>query len=131
MTTRAPDDINGGLPRNHLQACLLLLIGQGDTHGYELLEQVGDLGWHNVDPGGLYRTLRRLARDGLVESWWEPSRSGPERRTYRLTEEGADWLHAWAGTLQQTRYLLDRYLSRYQEVTGEPIASEDRAATVR
>lgn len=107
------DEPKGGLPRNYLQACLLLLIGEAPSHGYDLLEQISLLGLRHVDPGGLYRSLRRLEQDGLVESWWEHSSAGPARRTYRLTSDGYDWLHAWAGSLRETHRHLSLYLSRY------------------
>lgn len=108
------DDAPGGLPRNYLRPCLLLLLAEGASHGYELLEQVSVLGMQKADPGGLYRTLRAMEQEDLVRSWWEHSQSGPARRTYDLTEEGRDWLHAWAGSLREVHRLLGRYLTRYE-----------------
>lgn len=42
--------------------------------------------------GSVYPILERLERAGWVESEWEddPSRSGPRRRLYRLTADGAE-----------------------------------------
>ena len=37
--------------------------------------------------------------------------------TYRLTEEGLDWLHAWAGALRETRRILDVFLEDYEKLT--------------
>ena len=91
------DEPQGGLPRNYLRASLLLLIAETPAHGYDLLDQIAQLGLRNVDPGGLYRALRVMEQDGLVASWWEHSSAGPARRSYRLTDEGVEWLHAWAG----------------------------------
>jgi PadR family transcriptional regulator, regulatory protein PadR len=110
------DEAQGGLPRNYLRASLLLLIAETPAHGYDLLEQIGHLGLRNVDPGGLYRALRVMEKDGLVESWWEHSSAGPARRSYRLTEEGVDWLHAWAGALREGRRYLTTYLDRYDRI---------------
>lgn len=103
-----------GLPRNVLRPFLLLLLAEGTGHGYELLQQVQDLGLGRVDPGGVYRCLRAMDEEGLVRSHWEPSTSGPARRTYELTPEGLDWLHALSGSLAETNRLLARYLRRYQ-----------------
>ena len=110
------DEAQGGLPRNYLRASLLLLIAETPAHGYDLLEQIGHLGLRNVDPGGLYRALRVMEKDGLVESWWEHSSAGPARRSYRLTDEGIDWLHAWAGALREGRRYLTAYLDRYDRI---------------
>ena len=79
---RSSEDVPSGLPRNYLRPCLLLLLAEGTSHGYELLDQVGALGLDRVDPGGLYRCLRSMEQEGLVRSEWAPSAAGPARRTY-------------------------------------------------
>lgn len=117
------DEVAGGLPRNYLRPCLLLLISEQPSHGYDLMERLEHLGLGTTDPGGLYRALRAMERDGLVLSHWEMSSTGPARRTYTLTEEGLDWLHAWAGALRESRRLLARFLERYEKmVATEPVA---------
>jgi PadR family transcriptional regulator PadR len=112
------EEPQGGLPRNYLRASLLLLIAESPAHGYDLLEQIGELGLRNVDPGGLYRALRVMEQDGLVASWWEHSSAGPARRSYRLTDEGVEWLHAWAGALREGRRFLTAYLGRYDAISA-------------
>src|SRR5689334_7369049 len=92
------DDLQGLLPRNFLRPCLLLLIREQPSHGYDLLVRLDRLGFRRVDPGRLYRTLRAMEHERLVESSWELSVAGPSRRTYELSEDGEDWLHAWAGS---------------------------------
>jgi PadR family transcriptional regulator, regulatory protein PadR len=118
-TRTSTEEPQGGLPRNYLRASLLLLIAETPAHGYDLLEQIAQLGLRNVDPGGLYRALRVMEQDGLVASWWEHSTAGPARRSYRLTEEGVEWLHAWAGALREGRRYLSAYLSRYDRIVDD------------
>ncbi len=120
---RTAEEPQGGLPRNYLRACLLLLICEEPAHGYDLHEQISQVGLGNVDPGALYRALRVMENDGLVESWWEHSSAGPARRTYRLTDEGVDWLHAWAGALRESHRYLSLYLQRYDRA-AERIATQ-------
>ena len=106
MDTEADDgagNLPRGLPRNFLRPCLLLLIAEQPSHGYDLLERLGEIGYQRAEPGGLYRTLRLLEQEGLITSNWGDSDVGPRRRTYRLTDEGMDWLHAWAGSMRYTR----------------------------
>jgi len=129
MTTSSTEEPQGGLPRNYLRATLLLLIGEAPAHGYDLLEQVAQLGLGKVDPGGLYRALRVMERDGLVSSSWEHSSAGPARRTYNLLPDGTDWLHAWAGALRESHRYLSIYLSRYDRIIARqpesgPIGTE-------
>ncbi len=107
----------GGLPRNYLRACIVLLLNEQPSHGYDLIDGLGALGLHSADPGGLYRALRAMEQEDLVTSWWEESLSGPARRSYSLTDEGRDWLHAWAGTLGEVRRNLGVYLDRYAATT--------------
>ncbi|MDQ3714966.1 MAG: PadR family transcriptional regulator [Actinomycetota bacterium] len=102
-----------GLPRNYLRPCLLLLVAEGTSHGYDLLDGVRALGLGRVDPGGLYRCLRAMDEEGLVRSNWEPSSRGPARRTYILTEEGRDWLSAMAATLAEAHRALNVFHRRY------------------
>lgn len=113
------DDAPGALPRNYLRPCLLLLLVESPSHGYDLLEQLGRLGLERVDTGGLYRTLRMMEQERLVRSWWEQSQHGPARRTYSLTEEGLDWLHAWASALRDVHRFLGQYLARYDLFANE------------
>ena len=110
----AAPDVPSGLPRSYLRPVLLLLLAEGAAHGYDLLEQINALGLDRTDPGGVYRGLRAMEREGLVHSWWEASPSGPARRTYELTDEGRDWLHVWAGSLAEVHRTLGHYLVRYE-----------------
>ncbi len=118
MSTIPFDDVRVGLPRNFIRSCLMLLIAERPSHGYDLMERLADLGLPHPDPGSLYRTLRGLEKDRLVASTWVDSASGPPRRTYRLTEEGWDWLHALAGAHAETRRILEGFLERYENLTA-------------
>lgn len=115
MTARVEDG-GVGLPRNYLRPCLLLLLAEGTSHGYELLEQVTALGLVRVDAGGLYRCLRAMDEEGLVRSAWEPSTAGPARRTYQLSDEGREWLHVVAGSLADVARTLGAFRRRYDDV---------------
>jgi poly-beta-hydroxybutyrate-responsive repressor len=103
----------GSLPRAWLRPCLLLLLAEEHTHGYELLERLDVLGLDRIDAAGLYRALRAMEQEGLVRSSWEPSSSGPARRTYALTSDGHEWLHVAAGALHLVEESLGRYRERY------------------
>jgi poly-beta-hydroxybutyrate-responsive repressor len=104
------------LPRAYLRPCLLLLLSEGGSHGYDLLDQVRSIGLVGADAGGVYRTLRGMERDGLVTSWWEPSQSGPARRTYALTDAGGQSLAESMSGFAGTQRLLSSILERYDRV---------------
>jgi poly-beta-hydroxybutyrate-responsive repressor len=113
------------LPKNFLRPCLLLLLREHPAHGYELLERLKPLGFDGDDPGGLYRVLRALEREGLVRSAWQASSTGPDRRIYEITRRGMEDLHRRAKAIAAARNTLDIFLSRYEEfvalsATGQP-----------
>jgi PadR family transcriptional regulator PadR len=103
------------LPKNFLRPCLLLLLREQPAHGYELLERLRAFGFRGADPGGLYRTLRKLEDEGLVRSAWHQSDAGPQRRIYELSRAGMEELHRKAKALAEASRTLDAFLSRYQE----------------
>ena len=101
-----------GQPRNWLQPFLLLSLEQWQSHGYELIRRLSIFGFEAVDPGSVYRTLRHLERDGLVESDWDTT-VGPARRRYSVTDAGRIYLEGWAGTLRVYQYMLDQFFDTY------------------
>ncbi len=108
------------LPKNFLRPCLLLLLREQPAHGYELLERLRAFGFEGSDPGGLYRSLRKLEDEGFVRSAWERSSFGPARRIYEITRAGMEELHRWAKGLAEARGTLDTFLSRYEEFVALP-----------
>ena len=109
------------VPRNYLHACLLLLIAESPAHGYDLLERLDGLGLSTVDSAAVYRALRTLNREGLLESWWEASGPGPVRRRYRLSDAGAASLAAWAGTVSDSACSLNSFLRRVRRLPDTPL----------
>ncbi|MDQ2701300.1 MAG: PadR family transcriptional regulator [Pseudomonadota bacterium] len=81
-------------------------------YGYQIakrLEQVGQ-GVLAGKQSALYPVLRNLEGAGLLESFVEPSDSGPPRRYYRITALGRDVLAAWAEAWRATRDSVDSVL---------------------
>jgi PadR family transcriptional regulator PadR len=109
-----------GVPRGYLRACVLLLVAESPTHGYELLDRLRELGYAKRDPGALYRSLRGLEEDGLLESWWEPAASGPARRRYRATPAGRGCLEDMAEALAERNQQLSAYLQRHRDLDRRP-----------
>ena len=117
---------SGGLPKNFLQPCLLLLVLEQPGYGYDLVARLKPLGI-NDDAASVYRALRLLEHDGAVTSSWRTSETGPARRVYRLTDAGEAVLRQWVSALEDTSISLARWLDRYALATarsrvGEPTA---------
>jgi PadR family transcriptional regulator PadR len=108
---------SGGLPKNFLQPCLLLLVLEQPGYGYDLVGRLKPLGI-NDDAASVYRALRLLEHDGSVTSAWRTSETGPARRVYRRTESGEAMLRQWVVALEDTSISLARWLDRYALVTS-------------
>lgn len=94
---RNPEDI---LPLKPKPFFLLLVLEQeGPLHGYAIKKAVHDRsnGMVTMDPGGLYRLIGRLEREGLVRHAERPADDTDERRQYvALTDWGRAVLAAEA-----------------------------------
>ncbi|GAB6151876.1 helix-turn-helix transcriptional regulator [Desulfosporosinus burensis] len=100
-----------------IQAELLLLLGQKPSHGYELIQRLNDADFKSgeADTATVYRNLRRMDKDGLIQSHWEIGEAGPGRRLYELTPLGKQSLDLWSQflTLQKTK--LQKFLQAYKQ----------------
>jgi PadR family transcriptional regulator, regulatory protein PadR len=92
---------------------LLVLLADGPTHGYELLERLPAIvGQERVDVGNVYRELRALEEEGLVVSEWRGDLPGPAKRTYTLTATGESVLASWVDSLEALRDELNEFVER-------------------
>ena len=81
---------------------ILLALARGDMHGLGIAEAVLEDtdGTVVLGPGTLYRSLKEMVRDGLIEEAPAPSAGeDPRRRFYRLLPAVRDAARAEAGRL--------------------------------
>ena len=88
-------------------------LREWNSYGYELMARLTELGFEAMNPGTLYRTLRRLERNGLCESKWETSQGGPARRRYFITEAGQAYLGLWVEALEQYQRTMNAFFRLY------------------
>jgi PadR family transcriptional regulator PadR len=98
----AGDARTSALRKGALEFCVLALLRDGDRYGVELVRELGQVDGLEISEGTLYPLLSRLRRDGLVETVWRESPSGPPRRYYALSRQGADALGAF--TVEWARF---------------------------
>ncbi len=81
-------------------------------YGYQIAKSLEGLGGGVLagKQSALYPVLRNLEAAGLLESFIEPSDSGPPRRYYRATVTGRDTLARWAEAWRATRDSVDHVL---------------------
>ena len=100
--TRSPADL---LPLRSVDFLVLLMLGRGERHGYGIMQDVlaHTEGRTELEAGSLYRTIRRLADEKLLEeAARRPAAESDDerRRYYRLTPFGRRVVAAEAARLR-------------------------------
>ncbi|WP_046173460.1 PadR family transcriptional regulator [Domibacillus indicus] len=75
-----------------LEGCVLEIISRGETYGYEITQQLRELGFTDVVEGTVYTITMRLEKNNLVIIEKKPSAVGPPRKFYTLNAEGQEKL---------------------------------------
>jgi PadR family transcriptional regulator, regulatory protein PadR len=101
-------------PRNWLVPVVLLSLREWNSYGYELMGRARMFGFGAMNLGTLYRTLRRMEKDGVVESSWETPGGGPARRMYTITGSGEAHLGVWAKSLERYQHNVDDFFKVYR-----------------
>ncbi|NEB37561.1 helix-turn-helix transcriptional regulator [Streptomyces sp. SID14515] len=99
-----------------LTPVLLLLLAERRGHGYELVQRLGAFGWEEAESAHVYRLLRGMEKCGEVTSRWCASASGPARRVYAITPQGAMDLALWFVRLGELHSTLHLFLERYVQL---------------
>ena len=93
---------------------LLSVLSKTDEpmYGYKIAKMIetNESETPMMKQGALYPVLRSLESSGLLESYVDPSISGPPRRYYRITDSGVKTLKNWTKIWNQTKYFVDNIL---------------------
>ena len=79
---------NAPLLKGVLEGCVLAIISEGETYGYEIIGELEKAGFEEVGEGTLYPVLTRLDKNRLILCRRGKSPLGPVRKYYTITEEG-------------------------------------------
>jgi DNA-binding PadR family transcriptional regulator len=90
MSENRPEEL---LPLTPAILHILLALADGEKHGYAIMQDVAELtgGQMKLVPGTLYRSIKKMLEDGLIEETEErpdPMLDDERRRYYRLTSFG-------------------------------------------
>jgi PadR family transcriptional regulator, regulatory protein PadR len=107
-------------PRNWLTSVALAVLREESSHGYELMERLTELGFEAINPGTLYRALRKIENEGLCESEWHTSNSGPACRVYSITRAGEAYLGSWIEETKKYQRILDSLFLAYEAGSRRP-----------
>ncbi|MDD6797328.1 MAG: PadR family transcriptional regulator [Bacteroides sp.] len=73
-----------------LEGCILAVISNKETYGYEISEKLKGYGFDDISEGTIYPLLQRLEKNGMVISKMQASDLGPKRKYYSLSDKGRD-----------------------------------------
>lgn len=90
--------------------CLLSIIEEEASYGYEMVSKLRRRGLDLASEGSIYPLLSRLQKQGLIEGYLVQSSEGPARKYYRMSREGRDTLDLWRQEWKEFRSSVDEVL---------------------
>src|SRR6187549_3173022 len=108
----AQETLLAQMRRGTLQYCVLALLADEERYGFDLVRSLADVDGMVTSEGTIYPLLSRLRRDGLVESTWRESATGPPRRYYRATTAGRAALDQFRREWSRFRDAVDHFVER-------------------
>lgn len=110
MNKPAEDEWTSQLRRGVLELCVLRLLRDRESYGYEIVTTLDGLGPLATGENTVYPLLRRLKKDGQLETFAVASPAGPPRQYYRLTPLGRDRLTTLEREWTELAHAVDRCL---------------------
>ncbi len=89
MSSRESVDWSAQLRRGVLELCILHLLSQSPSYGYEIVSALDRFPTLASGENTVYPLLRRLRQEGALETFTRASPAGPDRLYYRVTRAGA------------------------------------------
>ena len=78
--------MNAQFKKGVLEMCVLVLLGEKERYGYELVQDISTR--FEISEGSIYPLLKRLRDEGCVSTYLQESAEGPARKYYHLTDHG-------------------------------------------
>jgi DNA-binding PadR family transcriptional regulator len=105
-----------------------MLLKAKSSHGYEIMEDIAKLNFLKAvpDPGVVYRHLRRMEEECLVESRLEAGSGGPARKVYSITPEGEEYLLSCTVSIRGIKDYFEAFLTAiHKSVNPENTLSDE------
>ena len=89
------DDWKSQIKRGTLEFCILLMIKQRPSYGYEIISTLEKYPILAAKENTIYPLLRRLMKEDYVSASWQESAEGlPPRKYYSITDKGLEYISA-------------------------------------
>lgn len=107
------------LMRGTLEGCILMIISEKTTYGYEILLSLKKQGFSDISEGTIYPLLLRLEKQGSIVSKLQSSPLGPKRKYYSITDEGRNYLSSFVATWTQISRSVAGIIIKEEETNNE------------
>jgi PadR family transcriptional regulator PadR len=87
------EDWKSQIKRGTLEFCILLMIKQKPTYGYEIISTLEKYPILAARENTIYPLLRRLQKEEFIISSWQEGVEGlPPRKYYSITNKGLEYI---------------------------------------
>ncbi|WP_424160669.1 PadR family transcriptional regulator [Bacillus amyloliquefaciens] len=106
--------LNRELIKGSTVILVLTLLNERPMYGYELVKEMEKRSGNELQmkEGTLYPSLHKLERQSYISSYWKKQTKGPDRKYYRITDEGRNILAERTKEWNLFSALMDRMLKR-------------------
>ncbi len=99
---------------NFFEPCVLFLLSKDESYGYELIRKLNENCRCQVNPGNLYRNLRRLTKKRYIIKKTVKSAIGPKKFIYGITDTGRSLLAQWIAALEKQNQAISALIKNYK-----------------
>ncbi len=96
--------------RGLLHIMILNILLDREMHGAEIHREIKNKFHLEVPKAIIYNLLRRMERNGYLESSWEVGGGGPARRIYRITEKGRKYFETSKNGLRKIKEIINKII---------------------
>lgn len=102
--------ISSQMLKGTLEGCILSIISQKETYGYEISQRLENYGFGKVVEGTIYPLLLRLEKNGFIIATYRQSELGPKRKYYSLTQKGYEEIEIFQKSYEELSIAVERLL---------------------
>lgn len=90
-----------------LDCCILQVIENKETYGYEISIALQHFGFSDISEGTIYPLLLRLEKNKWIEAVYRESALGPKRKYFTITPLGKQELQSFSDNWKELRNAVD------------------------
>lgn len=98
-----------------LESCILKIISQKETYGYEISQALTSYGFSDISEGTIYPILLRLEKRGLIAAQYRESPVGPKRKYFTITPAGAEEFQQFYSSWTQLAAAVERLFQKEED----------------